>query len=360
MAKPAHDLVTSFLGGDILSAYRKRIWNLFGAVCIFVFLPGSVYVYVDGYKLLSAAVLVMLGSFVLNGIALVRDKAARVTMAIFVASLTFVIGLCIVQRGVVGAFWIYPGVLMINFLTFGWLARIYTAIFFVAMAGALLYTLEPQVAVRSLVGLAVTVAITNIFLGMIDQLQKKLVEQSSIDPLTGALNRREMDAILRDATERKRRSNTPASVLVFDVDQFKSVNDTYGHAVGDHVLKELVTLVVERSRYLDQLFRLGGEEFILLLPDTDASGALTLAEDIRLRVEETQFIDDRKITISIGLSELETDEVIDHWIKRGDDALFAAKRNGRNQIVMAESLEVPEAVAIAPYHTDVPPQLIAV
>lgn len=196
----------------------------------------------------------------------------------------------------------------------------------------MLYVLEVEVSTRAITGLGVTILITNIFLEMIDKLQKKLTEQSSIDPLTGALNRREMDNILQDAIERKRRTNTPASVLIFDLDHFKRVNDTYGHAVGDHVLKELVALVQARARHLDELFRLGGEEFMVFLPDTDCAGAYVLAEELRLLVSESEFIEGRAVTISTGLSELGHGETIDEWIKRADDALYLAKENGRNQV----------------------------
>jgi diguanylate cyclase (GGDEF)-like protein len=360
MPKLQNDLVNSLLGGDILFAYRKRIWTLIGTVCICVFLPGSVYVFFSGYRLLAAAVIFMLASFALNGLSRVRKKAGGVTMAIFLASLIFVIGLCIVQRGVGGAFWIYPGALMINFLSFGRRARIYTAIFSLFMIAAMFYALDPEIAARATVGLIVTITITNIFLGMIDRLQKKLVEQSSLDPLTGALNRREMDSILGDSIERKRRTNTPASLIVFDVDQFKSVNDTYGHAVGDHVLKELVSRVSARARILDHLFRLGGEEFILFLPDTDCSGAITLGEELRKMVAETSFINERKITVSIGISELASGETIDQWIKRGDDALFKAKNNGRNQVVAADhGFEDTEAAPVPAFHVEHAQELIA-
>jgi len=341
MSRPQNDFVKTFLDGDILFAYRKRIWTLFGAVCVFIFLPGSVYVFFSGYRLLAVAVLCMLASFVLNGLSVVQNKARGLTMAVFVTSLTLVIGMCIGQRGVMGAFWIYPGVLMINFLSFGRIARIYTAIFTVFMTAALFYALTPDIAARAVVGLIVTVAITNIFLGMIEKLQKQLAEQSRIDPLTGALNRREMDTILQDAIERKRRTNTAASLVVFDVDEFKSVNDTFGHATGDHVLKELTLLIQNRARHLDQLFRLGGEEFMLLLPDTPGSGAAVLAESLRCLIAETAFVGGRSITISMGLSELRSGETLDQWMKRADDALYLAKNNGRNQLVGGIEDEIP-------------------
>jgi diguanylate cyclase (GGDEF)-like protein len=258
-------------------------------------------------------------------------------MTAFVGSLMVVIGLSIMQRGIFGVFWIFPAILLINFLAYGRLAKIYTGIFLVYISVVMFSVLEPQIAARAVTGLLVTILLTNIFLGVIDKLQTELVEQSSLDPLTGALNRRSMDPIMTDAIERKRRTQTPASLLVLDVDEFKSVNDTFGHALGDHVLKELVSTIGSRARIMDKLFRLGGEEFILFLPDTDGAGAATLAEELRLTVSATHLVDGRVITISIGISELEHGESVDEWIKRGDDALFEAKALGRNRSIVGRS-----------------------
>src|SRR5207248_1088775 len=295
--------------------------------------PGSIFIFFNGYKSLAVAVLCMLGVFILNGHSVIRKRAPQLTMALFVVSLMIVIGMSLVQRGIYGAFWTFPAILLINFLASGRAARIYTAIFAVYIAAIMLYVLDLDIAARAITGLIVTILITNIFLGTIEKLQKTLVEQSSVDPLTGALNRREMDSILQEAIERKRRTRTPAALLVFDVDEFKSVNDNFGHAAGDQVLKELVSLIHIRARRLDKLFRLGGEEFMVFLPDTDGLGAVILAEELRLLVSHANFIEDRAITVSIGISELEHGEMIDEWIKRGDDALYSAKQSGRNQAV---------------------------
>lgn len=326
-------LTDSFPDSDILAEYRRRIWMLFAAVFTFVFLPGAVYIFWTGYQVLAVLVTVLLGVFVLNGYALSARRYTGPAMAVFVVALMAVIGLCLVQRGVTGVFWTFPGVLLINFLSFGRAAKVYTVIYFVYVSAIMVYMLELSVSTRAVIGLGVTIVITNIFLEIIDKLQKRLAEQSAIDPLTSALNRREMDTILQDAIERKRRTNVPASLLVLDIDEFKSVNDTFGHAVGDHVLKELAALIMRRRRQMDKLFRLGGEEFMVFLPDTPGEGAVVLAEELRRLVADTKLIDGRTITISIGITELEPGETIDPWIKRGDDALYIAKQAGRNQTV---------------------------
>ena len=270
-------------------------------------------------------------------------------MSLFTLTITSVVVLCILQRGVIGIFWVFPAVLFINFLAFGRLAKFYTVVYFAVVSATLLLTFELEIASRAVTGLLVTILITQIFIGMIDKLQKQLVDQSNIDPLTGALNRREMDTVLETAIERKHRTQTPATLLMFDIDRFKSVNDTYGHAIGDHVLKELAMLIHRRGRGLDQLFRLGGEEFMLYLPDTPSEGAVALAEELRMLVAGAKFIDGRKITISIGVSELGFGENIDDWMRRGDEALFSAKYNGRDRVVSA-------VAAVPIVHASIPVQ----
>jgi diguanylate cyclase (GGDEF)-like protein len=335
MFEPREDPVNGSAERDLLKVYRKRIWSLFGVISIGLFLPSSLFILFQGFRALAVSVLLMLAILGLNGFSRIRNKAPRLMLSLFVASLTFTTGLSLLERGVFGVFWTFPAILFISFLAFGRLARAYTAIYFIYVGSLMFVLLDVRIAARASIGLLMTVLFTNFFVDMIEKLHKKLITQSTVDPLTGALNRRQMDSILQEAIERKRRTHMPASLLVFDIDQFKSVNDTYGHAVGDHVLKELVSLVHSRARLLDRLFRQGGEEFMLFLPDTDCHGAAVLAEELRLLISEGDFIDDRVITISIGISELELGETIDEWIKRGDDALFSAKHNGRNQIVEA-------------------------
>src|SRR5256885_9288983 len=113
-----------------------------------------------------------------------------------------------------------------------------------------------------------TIILANIVLSIIVDLHRRLLDQALVDPLTGVFNRRYMERCLSDAIERLRRNSAPTSLLLIDVDRFKSINDQFGHAKGDSVLKGIVSLIEKRSRKLDLLFRIGGEEVMLLLPDT--------------------------------------------------------------------------------------------
>lgn len=160
----------------------------------------------------------------------------------------------------------------------------------------------------------------------------RLQEQVITDPLTGAFNRRHLGVCIDTAIERRNRTGEPASLLLFDVDRFKEINDTLGHVAGDEVLKALVTLVAGRARKLDLLFRLGGEEFALLLSGARFGDAVVVAEDIRLRVAAGTLLEGRDVSISIGVSELREGQSAHAWIEDADAALYVAKHAGRNRV----------------------------
>ena len=160
----------------------------------------------------------------------------------------------------------------------------------------------------------------------------ELGKLATTDKLTGAHNRRKFDEILSLEMSRARRIDQPLSMIIFDVDHFKRINDTFGHQAGDEVLKMLVGTVREKLRVLDVLARWGGEEFIVLTTSTDLEGAIILAERVRAVVEEQCFSFAVHITISLGVAEYKQDDTADSFIQRADSALYRAKRNGRNRV----------------------------
>jgi len=164
---------------------------------------------------------------------------------------------------------------------------------------------------------------------------QELERQASSDPLTGLLNRRGFDARLATAVALAQRSGRPLSVITIDVDHFKRVNDTYGHEVGDNVLRTLAQQLKTRLRASDAVARLGGEEFIVLLADTAPVTALEMAEQLLVVVATLARDDAGTVTISAGVSALRPeDENGNAMLRRSDAALYAAKTAGRNRAVM--------------------------
>lgn len=157
------------------------------------------------------------------------------------------------------------------------------------------------------------------------------LEQLSItDPLTGIFNRIKLHEVLEQETERGRRYGTPLSLLIIDVDFFKSINDTYGHPVGDKVLREITQLLQRHCRSSDTLGRWGGEEFLVICPETSLEGALSFGELLRTKIADCHFSTRIAATISIGVAQIETDHSVDALLETADSALYEAKNSGRN------------------------------
>jgi len=173
--------------------------------------------------------------------------------------------------------------------------------------------------------------------------QEELKRLASTDYLTGLYNRRYFFMIGNELLEIAKRYHKNMSVIILDIDKFKSINDTYGHDIGDVALKELSKTIKNRTRESDVVSRFGGEEFVILLPETSLEQAKKLAEDLRSSVEkiEINLPDNEKLkfTISIGVAEVkvESGENLEKAIKNADEALYIAKETGRNKVITKES-----------------------
>ena len=172
----------------------------------------------------------------------------------------------------------------------------------------------------------------------IERYWKQLKEQAHIDPLTGLLNRRAMTEHLEAERDRARRTGIIYALVIADIDHFKPVNDTYGHGCGDLVLTAVASLLKDRIRRSERVCRWGGEEFLLLLPDTDAAGAAVLADALRSAVAESAFTCDNdrtlRITLSFGIMVDNGECTVEECISKADAALYAAKNAGRDCCVV--------------------------
>jgi diguanylate cyclase (GGDEF)-like protein len=161
---------------------------------------------------------------------------------------------------------------------------------------------------------------------------------ATVDPLTGAYNRRQGDALLAAEFARRARDGRDFAVLMLDIDHFKAVNDKFGHATGDAVLCALVRDGQKALRAVDMLVRWGGEEFLLVLPDTGAHAAMGTAERMRAALASTEVsasdVATVRFTVSIGVAVPLTDNS-GELLRRADLALYAAKRGGRNRVILA-------------------------
>ncbi|HYP87450.1 MAG TPA: GGDEF domain-containing protein [Polyangiaceae bacterium] len=165
---------------------------------------------------------------------------------------------------------------------------------------------------------------------------EEIYRMTIVDGLTQIHNKRALFEALEKELMRARRYDRDLSLLMFDIDFFKRINDQYGHLAGDHVLRELARIVQERIRREEVFARYGGEEFVILLPETPLPGAAALAESLRARVANHAFVFQGEripVTVSIGTALLgENDKVAADLIQRADEKLYEAKRGGRNRV----------------------------
>ena len=167
------------------------------------------------------------------------------------------------------------------------------------------------------------------------QQMEKIKQEISIDPLTRVDNRRAFDVKIKHEFASFKRYGSKSSMIMIDIDHFKMVNDTYGHRTGDGVLRVVAGIIKKEIRDIDSLARYGGEEFAVILPHTLLSSALEVAERLRAKVEESRFSYKGKqfsVTISLGVGEIREDDTLESFIQRVDEALYAAKNAGRNQV----------------------------
>jgi diguanylate cyclase len=170
-----------------------------------------------------------------------------------------------------------------------------------------------------------------------EQVRKKQ-EEATHDPLTGVANRLAYNQKIESEIARNKRYQSPLTLMVWDIDKFKSINDSYGHAAGDKVLKVIAKLLSSNIRETDFVARFGGEEFVIVMPETEINAAEGVAEKLRTTIENSEFHFRGKrvvITASCGIAEIKHNETEEQLFQRADDALYEAKDSGRNCYVIA-------------------------
>ncbi len=163
--------------------------------------------------------------------------------------------------------------------------------------------------------------------------ERRMKELALTDELTGLPNRRALVEMLEHEIERARRHRRPLALALLDLDDFKHINDTYGHLVGDLVLSELAALIRRNLRSTDIVGRFGGEEFMIIMPDTDFNTAVKVVERLRFSTEKTYFEPVGSVSISVGVTEFREGDGVEDLIARADENLYTAKREGKNRVI---------------------------
>ncbi|MBW9274796.1 MAG: GGDEF domain-containing protein [Candidatus Thiodiazotropha sp. (ex. Lucinisca nassula)] len=238
--------------------------------------------------------------------------------------------------GITGTYWCYSTVLLYYFMMTerqAWMSNILFALVNLPQAWQLF---EIHEATRFTVTFLLVSAYSAIFLHIIAMQYSELQKQAITDKLTNLYNRTLLKDSLEQAIHQANRTNTPFTLIIMDVDHFKKINDELGHDIGDHVLVQLGIFLKDFLRDSDKIFRIGGEEFLILLYNTDEANSIDMAEKIRKGIENLSLIPDRKVTVSIGVAGLSSVRDWKHWMKTCDKNLYEAKNSGRNRVVVCK------------------------
>lgn len=267
-----------------------------------------------------------------NAWAVRRGKAPPIPLLLQYGSILIALLHGMATMGSLAAFWAYPVPLTYHFVCLRREVRIIESAYLLCLLPTAFYFFGWDTASRFVITYGLVCVFTNLLIRVIIELQSRLVDLANRDPLTGVYNRRYLSRALRVAAHRTRQHGPPVSLVMLDVDHFKLVNDQFGHEAGDRVLAEVALILKSGLRPEDDLFRSGGEEFTLLLPETPLQNAQQLADSLRLQIAQARILPEQTISISLGVAELDPTETINAWCRRADEHLYAAKAAGRNCI----------------------------
>lgn len=299
------------------------------------------------YRLFTGNIVVGIADILIVTCAIIATLVAwrtgnTVKPGLFMA-IVFCIGavLVCINLGVDGLFWVYPFLVFIFYLV----SPIKAFVLLVIMLFALLsYAfLHPGSVFDSqfqMITFMVTTTISSVFAFIFAyraQVQRQELKRlATTDSLTGASNRRTLNDQLAVAIYEFSRSGRLYGLILLDLDHFKQINDNHGHKVGDQKLIELITVLQSMLRLHDQVFRFGGEEFVVLVSDVKLADLIKLAEKLRVGVEQRMMLPDGShLTTSVGVALLQPGEDWEVWLHRADMALYKAKHLGRNRVVSA-------------------------
>jgi len=326
-------IVRSRTHQEPIETYLPLLLSTAGALGI---LPFAILRFIQGAWFAATLDTVMILGFIGLGTYVYKTRQVRGASVAFSALCAVGVVSTVYLIGPAQVYWAFPALVGIFYLI-----RPSEA---VSLAIVMLAALIPAATASSDVYETITVAVTIIvtsavafaFALVTNHQREQLLTLATKDPLTGAGNRRGLDTKITEIVNSFKRSGANSSLVMLDLDHFKKVNDIHGHAVGDQTLKRVTEIINLRIRVTDSLYRIGGEEFVVVLEGTDLHHAAHLAEQLRTLVHANELVPDQAVTISLGVAELKEGETPNDWVHRADAALYRAKDAGRNSTSLSD------------------------
>jgi len=320
---------------NYISDFRSKTTFGLAFTSVLLLTPFSIYqLAIEGNLIIGAMALSIVGIFAFNAWNCKRGQYnSMLTFLVLAPVIIFYLAYAFQEVGYISMFWCYPAVLSFYFMLPERQAWIANTLFVLVVMPQAWQVLEFEHSIRFLVSLLMVIIFAGLFLRVIMNQQQKLEGLALNDSLTGLLNRTSLHETLEHVISQSERLGLPATIILLDLDHFKKINDTLGHDVGDAVLRDVGKYLNDRIRHSDKVFRLGGEEFLVVLYDTDYLVGVEVAEELRRGISSLSTLADSNITTSIGLATLLHNENWNEWMKRCDDNLYQAKLAGRNKVV---------------------------
>ena len=293
-------------------------------------LPFAISRFMDGQWLAGVVDTTLIIGFLALGAYVYKTR--RVRLASVTLSVLAVGGVLatVYLSGPQQVFWAFPALVGVFYLIRLREAIACALVTLFALIPPMLAAENPFETTTALITIVITSVLAVAFSMITNRQRVQLLKLATKDPLTGAGNRRALDSKLRDVVNTFGRTGVPASLLMVDLDHFKTVNDLLGHAAGDRILQNVTEIINLRIRVTDSLYRIGGEEFVVVLEGADLEQAAHLAEQLRTLVDANELVPDHTVTISLGVAELRKSESPYDWLHRADEAMYQAKDAGRN------------------------------
>ncbi|MEX1033381.1 MAG: GGDEF domain-containing protein [Cellvibrionaceae bacterium] len=332
---------------ELKANYREVMAYQIYSVIGFLVAPFSVWALFRGQFLLAIPPLATAILCIINVFHFRKHNRFYVSPTLI--SFFYIINVVIIihELGAVGAYWAFPTMLALYWVHERRLAIQMVTVFYVGVCASSYVSLPIETTFRIGATLLTTGVFFNIAAAMLERQYEELKKLTVTDHLTGAFNRRYMDTKIDELIERRKRIRTNAAMIALDIDHFKKINDEFGHSVGDTVLIDIVDLIKSRVRVLDSVCRSGGEEFIIILPDTSENQAKALGEELRLFISDSPLLKNSQVTVSCGVSGLMKGDSRDSWLRRCDQALYTAKRSGRNTVAVAAAGQLVKSNLLA-------------
>jgi len=315
-----------------LAGYLPLLLSAAGALGV---TPFAVMRWMSGDWLIAMIDSVIVAGFVFLGTYIYHTR--RIRFASIALSILCVGGALVTVyiRGPQQVYWTYPALMASFYLLKPREAIALTLSMTAVLIPELIQSFNAFEASTVIISIMVTMSFAFAFSVVNNRQHDKLLHLATKDPLTGAGNRRALLAKLTEVIASFARSNSPSSLVLLDIDHFKDVNDEHGHTVGDQILQKIAQIVELRIRLNDTLYRIGGEEFVVVVDGQGIERASRLAEQLRTLIEANELLPDHTVTISLGVAELCANETPENWVHRADQALYRAKRAGRNTYRLA-------------------------